>query len=115
VTDQKSEQDTDKAPQMFSTFLLQHAKGRTHEELSKALQEVVLAARETGKAGSITLKLNIKSLTDAEAFEVTDTVSVKVPTGARPKSLWFATDEGELTRDNPHQLALMHTEETNRR
>jgi hypothetical protein len=114
VTDQQSTED-DTAPQMFSTFLLQHAKGRTHEELSKALQEVVLAARETGKTGSITLKLNIKCIADADAFEVTDTVSVKVPTGARPKSLWFATDDGELTRDNPHQLALMHTEEDSRR
>lgn len=115
MAEQQSTQDTaQEPPKPFGTFLLQHAKGRTHDELSEALRDVVLAARETGKAGSITLKLNIKALDDY-GFEVTDSVSVKKPAGARPKSLWFATDEGELTRDNPHQLALLQTEEDSRR
>lgn len=115
MTDQQSTEDTEQEPpKPFGTFLLQHAKGRTHDELSEALRDLVIAARETGKAGSITLKLTVKALDDY-AFEVTDTVTVKKPIGTRPKSLWFATDEGELTRDNPQQLALMHTEQDNRR
>ncbi|WP_432846015.1 hypothetical protein ACQPXB_36080 [Amycolatopsis sp. CA-161197] len=112
MSNETSTQDKD-APKPFGTFLLQHAKGRTHDELSQALQDVVLACRETGKAGSITLKLTVKALDD-QAFEVVDAISIKAPQGARPKSIWFATDDGELTRDNPHQLALMQTEENAR-
>jgi hypothetical protein len=110
VTDKQSTEDEQDNVQPFGTFLLQHAKGRTHDELSEALRDLVLACRETGKAGSITLKLTVKALDDF-AFEVLDSVTVKRPQGNRPKSIWFATPDGELTRDNPHQLSLMQTSE----
>lgn len=99
-----TEQETEPTP--FSLFIAQHAKGRTHIELSQALRDLVLAVEETGKAGSLTFKLTVKKLTD-NTFEFIDSITVKAPVGERPKAIWFATDDGELTRDDPHQLALI--------
>lgn len=44
----------------FATLLLTHAKGRAHDEATKKLREAVEAVQQTGKAASVTVKLDIK-------------------------------------------------------
>lgn len=89
----------------FADFLREQTGGQTHDELTRAMHEVVLAVEATGKAGSVTLTLSIQPLKDTAggAVKVTDTVKAKLPEFARPASIFFA-DNGNLVRDNPNQL-----------
>lgn len=89
----------------FGDFLREQAQGRTHEELTQALYDVVNAVEATGKAGSLTLTLSIQPLKDTAGgvIKVTDKVKTSLPEFARPASIFFA-DAGNLVRDNPNQL-----------
>jgi hypothetical protein len=42
----------------FAVFLAQHAKGRTRDELSEKLRDLILAVQDIGKAGTLTLKID---------------------------------------------------------
>lgn len=93
-----------KEPAPFAEFLLKHAKGRTHDELSESLRDVVVAVQEIGKAGTLTLKLTAKRVNDGQV-QVEAAITTKLPDVAQA-SIWFVTPDGELTRDDPTQLAL---------
>lgn len=90
----------------FAAWLQEQRNGSLHAELSEALGEVVAACGEHGKAGSVTLKLSVKPNKDGATFLVTDTVVMKKPDGDRPAALFFADDEGNLSRNPPRQTEL---------
>ena len=71
------------------------------EEFSKLINAVT----QTGKAGSITMKIDIKPST-AGALAVKATVGTKVPKGLPPESLLWATPEGNLIAEDPRQTKL---------
>jgi hypothetical protein len=93
-------------------FLAQHAKGRTHDELSEKLRELILAVQDIGKPGTLTLKIGAKRINDGQV-ELAAQVTAKLP-DIPQASIWFATDDGELTRDDPTQMAL-YAEENSKR
>lgn len=94
-------------PQSFAAFLCQHARGRSEQELSERLSELVAAVQETGKPGSITYTLTIKPEPKADqAMVVSDSIKVKVPELARPASIFFADDSHRLVRTDPRQLSF---------
>lgn len=95
---------TDTEPTAFSVFLAQHAKGRTHDELSEKLRALILAVQDIGKPGSLTLKVAAKRVNDGQV-ELAAQVTTKLP-DIPQASIWFATNDGELTRDDPSQMAL---------
>lgn len=99
-------------PAPFNVFLTQHAKGRTHDELSEALREVIVAVQDVGKPGSLTLKIAAKRVNDGQV-EVAAQITKKLP-DIPQASIWFATASGELTRDDPTQMAL-YAEENSKR
>ena len=59
-TDQDAKTDGAVEPKPFATFLIEHAKGKSHDELSKRLRDLLEAIENTGKGGTITYKLSIK-------------------------------------------------------
>lgn len=71
------------------------------EELSSLIQSVTA----TGKAGSLTLKIDLKPST-AGALAVKATVTSKAPKGLPPESLLWATPEGNLMHEDPRQTKL---------
>ena len=79
--------------------------GALSDELTKELQRVVLACADTGRKGTLTLKLSIKP-GKAGQLEIGDSVSVKLPEPERAVSLLFATPDGNLQREDPRQLSL---------
>lgn len=89
---------TDSNEQDFAAVFMQHAKGRAHTEASKKLAQVVEAVMETGKPGSITVKLTISRDKDLASV-------VKIPTEPR-RSMWFPDDDGQLHRNDPKQTSL---------
>ena len=71
------------------------------EEFGKLINAVVT----NGKAGSITMKIDIKPST-AGALAVKATVVSKIPKGLPPESLLWATPEGNLIAEDPRQTKL---------
>jgi len=69
------------------------------------LSEVISAIVATNKAGSLTLKIDIKPST-AGALAVKASVSIKKPKGLPPESLLWPTPEGNLIADDPRQTKL---------
>ena len=71
------------------------------EEFGKLINAVVT----NGKAGSITMKIDIKPST-AGALAVKATVATKIPKGLPPESLLWPTPEGNLMAEDPRQTRL---------
>lgn len=94
----------DEEPTSILVFLEQHAKGRTRDELSETLRDLILAVQDVGKPGSLTLKIAAKRINDGQV-ELAAQVTTKLP-DIPQASIWFATNSGELTRDDPTQMAL---------
>lgn len=69
------------------------------------LSEVISAIVATNKAGSLTMKIDIKPST-AGALAVKASVSIKKPKGLPPESLLWPTPEGNLMADDPRQTKL---------
>lgn len=65
---------------------------------------VVRSVDETGKAGKLTITLDIKKV--GAAIAVTAKATDKVPEKAPDSDLFYATVEGNLTVDNPNQRRL---------
>jgi hypothetical protein len=82
--------------------------GRTHDELSQQLHELVAAVRDTGKKGSLTLTVTVARVKGAteNTLTVTDDVKSKVPVHDRKVSVFFADADGNLTRNDPNQLTF---------
>lgn len=77
--------------------LLDHAG----DQFSDLIKSVV----STGKAGSLTLKVDVKPST-AGALAVKASVSTKKPRGLPAESLLWATPDGNLLEDDPRQSKL---------
>lgn len=100
---------TDQQGQDFAAVFVTHAKGRAHTEASRRLTEVVEAVMETGKPGSVTVKLTVAPDKDlAHMVKVADSVTAKVPVAPR-RSMWFADDDHTLHRNDPKQVSLFDT------
>lgn len=74
------------------------------DECSELLAEVVRSVDETGKAGKLTITLDLKK--SGGALAITAKATNKVPEAAPDADLLWATVEGNLTLDNPTQRKL---------
>lgn len=98
---------TDKQIRPFADWLTEQRGGITHTELSEALNAVAEGVLEHGKAGSVTLVVTVKPAGTADhQVVVLDDVKVKVPVGTRPSSLYFVSEDANLTRSDPRQPML---------
>ena len=93
------------AIRLFTDVLRELRFGEALDELSEEFNKLVTAVESTGKAGGITITLKLKP-SSAGAIEVTDSVKATVPTLSKGSSLFFATPEGNLVRNNPRQTDL---------
>lgn len=100
--------DADRHIRPFAEVLTQLAGGRTHTDLSSALNDLVQAVLDTGKPGQLQLTLKIRPVSKhaTDAVNVTDLIAVKTPAPERPDSLFFVDHESNLTRHNPTQPEL---------
>lgn len=92
----------------FSQQVAYLGKGSLDSELTEALADVVRAVRETGKAGTLTLRLKVSKLNarDENAVKLTPEVSTKRPKLAPYESVMFSTYDGDLLRNDPNQQQL---------
>ena len=93
---------------MFQETILQIQNGATLAELSEELRKVVAAVRETGKAGALTLTLKVvpasRGATDVLMIE--SQVKAKLPERERGRTVFYATDDNQLVRNDPKQQML---------
>ena len=89
----------------FSDLLRELRYGEALDELSAALNELVAQCVASNKPGELRLTLKLKP-SKSGAIEITDTLAVAPPKGERGSSLFFATPENNLVRNNPRQTNL---------
>lgn len=71
---------------------------------SEKLAEAVKSVEDTGKAGKLTITLDLKK--SAGAIAILAKVTNKVPEAKADEDLMWATVEGNLTLQNPNQRSL---------
>src|SRR5690348_6051284 len=93
---------------MFQQTILEINNGATLAELSEALQHVVAAVRGTGKSGSIslTLKVSPASKGTTNVLLIESTVKTKLPEPERGLTIFYATEDNTLVRNDPRQQQL---------
>lgn len=92
----------------FSETLREIRRGELLAELKDKLVDVVQAVTVTGKAGSLTLTINVKpaSKGDTHQLFVDAKVKTKEPEPEKSSTLFFAGADGELLRKDPRQHEL---------
>lgn len=90
----------------FMDFLREHRGGSTHDDLSEKLQELVAAVTEEGKSGTLTLTISVKPLGKGDGLEVGADVKIKPPVPKVGVSIFFASPENNLVRQDPRQQAM---------
>jgi hypothetical protein len=91
----------------FADFLIEHGRGRTHDELGEALHTLIARVKDTGKKGSVTLTVVVEPMKkDDRMVIVADKIAIKLPEHDRPSGVWFVGKDGNLQRDDPDQLAF---------
>lgn len=94
-------------PRPFATWLLEQSGGKTHEELSDALYDLVARVRDTGKKGTVSLTVTVGPLKgDVDVLIVSDEIKLRLPEHDRKASLFYPDREGNLTRRDPNQLTF---------
>jgi hypothetical protein len=76
------------------------------DQASDQLAELVSAVDERGKSGTLTLQISIKKASRGGAMNVTGKITVKKPAEELMEALLFATPDGNLVADDPHQQKL---------
>jgi hypothetical protein len=82
--------------------------GAAINDAAKDLNECVRAVLETGKPGSITIKLTVEpDKTDNTVVTIQPDVTLKLPKKARAKGIFYVDSRtGDLSREDPRQLEM---------
>ena len=93
---------------MFPDTILQMNNGATVAELSEALEQVVAAVRGAGKARTITLTIKVApaSKKSTDVLMVESQVKTKLPEPERGMTIFYATEDNRLVRNDPKQQML---------
>lgn len=89
-------------PMNFIALLQSMRRGEILAEGDSHLTKVVEAIREHGGKGSITLSLALK-MNKAGQIEITPDLKSQAPRRALSTGIFFADDDGNLTRRDPNQ------------
>ena len=105
------EKKKDEKPPSFAAMLAQVRPG-TDIEAAETLRKVVAAVKETGKTGSLVIRLDVKAADGGlDAVVVTDKISQKIPEKTRVGAMAFITPSGDLSRTDPSAMPLFTDED----
>lgn len=92
----------------FASWLIEQARGRTHQELSEALYDLTQRVSDTGKKGKLTLTVTVEPVpkSDGKVLQVTDEIKLALPEYDRPASIFYSDRYGNLSRSDPRQEAI---------
>lgn len=89
-------------PITFIGFLQSNRRGEIPSEADAAMTDILAALREFGGKAKMTLTLNF-SFTKSGQIEIKPDFKVEKPRRAMSSGLYFADDDGNLTRTDPKQ------------
>lgn len=92
-------------PDLFQ-HVLNNLNGGAGIKLSERLNECVKATQDTGKATELTLTIKIKADRSGGQYLIDHKISQKLPEAESPTTIMWATPEGNLLNENPHQRRL---------
>ncbi len=93
----------------FAILLQELRDGKTHIELTNGITELLSAVAVTGKAGSITLKIDVKPASkgsEVDKVMIIDKITTTLPKPERGSDFYWLTDDNELSRNHPKQSSL---------
>ena len=91
----------------FADWLREQSSGKTHEELSEGLHDLIGRVRDTGKKGTIAIIVSVAPMKgDKDVLVVTDQIKLRIPEHDRKPSLFYPDAHGNLTRNDPNQLVF---------
>lgn len=91
----------------FADFFREQSGGKTHDEMSEAIYDLVQKVRDTGKAGSVQLTFRVSTLKgDENVLVIEDQIKLRLPEHDRKASMFFPDKNGNLSRSDPRQLAF---------
>jgi hypothetical protein len=92
---------------MFIQTVGQLNKRGSVNELDEALSKAVQQVRATGKSAELTYKLKIKPQdTEGDTVQIEDSITLKTANPMRKSALFFTTEDGRVSRENPAQPDL---------
>lgn len=99
-------EETRRQTKPFAAFLQEHRDGALHAKASDLLAEVVAGVQEFSKQGKVTLEITVSPTKYDNAVEIVGVVKAKTPEAPAPAAMWYADDEGNVSRRDPRQLTL---------
>jgi hypothetical protein len=91
----------------FADWLREQSGGKSHDELSEALHDLVARVRDTGKAGSLQFTIKVATMKgDHDVLVLSDEIKLRLPEHDRKASLFYADQHGNLSRTDPNQLTF---------
>lgn len=91
----------------ITTTIAEIRRGALNQEAAEEMAKVIQAVRETGKAGKLTITIDVKPLANHEgAVTVRGKATGTLPRVDSKDEVFFTTDGGELTRNHPKQDEL---------
>ena len=91
------------APITFIGFLQSNRRGEIPSEADAAMTDILAALREFGGKAKLTLTLNF-SFTKSGQIEIKPDFKSEKPRRSMSSGLYFADDDGKLTRTDPKQV-----------
>lgn len=92
---------------LFAFTLSQIRNGKTQEELSEKLNELIQSCRDTEQKGSITLTITVRpDKGDSGQYFLRPEIKLKKPELAIGDTIFWGTPEGNLQRTDPAQGSL---------
>lgn len=89
----------------FLELIQTFRRGELLHEGDQKLHELVEAMQATGNGGTLNVALKFK-VNKAGQLECDPQVTIKKPTRALGTGIFFATDDGRLTRRDPNQMDI---------
>lgn len=89
----------------FLELIQSFRRGELLGEGDTKLGELIEAIQRTGAGGDLTLKLKFK-VNKAGQIEIVPEMTIKKPTRALGTGIYFASDDGRLTRRDPNQMDI---------
>lgn len=93
----------------FTSFLNEINDGQTHTTLSTDLAELLRAVHDTGRGGTLTLKVKIKPAGNKGSVDkviIEAESKLELPKADVRQDMFWLTDEIDLSRTHPRQGSL---------
>lgn len=87
--------------------------GAADRAASELLAKVALAVTETGKKGSVTIKLDVEKLKGGDTeLQIKATLNYKAPLEDIPMGIYYPDKDGKLHREDPRQMSFIEDGKT---